>query len=166
MKKQELGEFLKGLAQAAMEEMIQDGGSYPQRAVVKNLKGDIHCVVMPGEPLHGHVMATMLRLFAEHVGGADVIAVASDARLNATTREEWSRRPEGYSIAKDESNPECLIVSGRTQGHSALIMNPYTRTKHDGKKDTITFEHAEPTIEDRMAKLNLVMIPNVWETVH
>jgi hypothetical protein len=163
MKKQELHDFLKGLANAGMESMIASGGSYPQRAIVFDTTGNLHVIVVPGEPLHGLAMATALAQFADMVGGADVIAVQSHARLNMTTLDEWKKRPVGYSIARDEANPEVLITAGRSREHTAVIINPYTRKPGRRGKDIITFEKSDPQVEQG---LDLKLIPNIWERVN
>lgn len=110
-------------------------------------------------------MALMLSMCAAQIGGADVIAVQSDARLKITTREQWDAEPEDYSIAADRQNPECLITAGRSREHSALIVQRYRRTVVHGGTDLIVFEKPTPEMEVLYHMENF-MIPNIWETVH
>lgn len=162
MKKQELHDFLIGMASAGMEAMVARCGEFPQRAVIVDLKMNLHGLEIPGEPLHGIAMAAVLREFARHIGGADVITVQADARLRVTTKPEWDAKPKGYSIARDETNPECLITSGRSHEHMAIVICRYKRTNRAGRGDLIEFERETPEIEP-VDRMNAFMIPNIWE---
>lgn len=148
-----------------MDSMIASGGSYPQRALLVGHDGTMHLVVVADEPLHGRKMASMLSMFATQIGGADVIAVQSDARLKQTTGAQWEAEREDYSIAEDTQNPECLVTVGRSREHSALIVSRYSRTAVNGGKDIIVFDKDQPEIEtlDRMTNF---MIPDIWEPVN
>ncbi len=165
MKIAELRAFALTMAKAGRAEMIEKAGSFQPRAVLVDRRNEVHLVYFE-TMLHGARMARVLAGFAAALGGADVVAVQSDARLkHMTTEENAARLPSDNDIAGDPANPEALLTMVRSREHLVLVPCMYERTSVDGK-DVITFCEPEPRIEDGLAGLELYMLPNIWERVH
>ncbi len=170
MTKKQLEETVLLHATKGREMMIERHGSFHQMAVLIDLRGHAHVIVIGDEVLHGPKMRALLAAYALSVGGADAILVQSDARMKAMNSDELKKVEEAaargkYTIGQDPRNQEVFITAGRSREHSVSIFENYAREK-SATGDVIRFEKPEPAIDEKYVDAKIFLIPDIWEKVH
>lgn len=172
MRKSEFEDFCVKHAKWAREEMIANKGSFHQQAVMIDLRGRLHVIVVADGVMHDFKMRNTLTVMALAEGGADAFLVMADARYKAVPSEEEAKRIREnaargtYSIAEDETNREAIIVAGRSHEHLIFIRQPYRRDILPDKSCIITFDDPEPKIDPATTNVETDMLPNLWERIH
>ncbi len=170
MTKKQLEETVLLHAEKGRGMMIARHGSFHQQALLIDLRGHMHIIVIGDEVLHGPKMRALLTAYAISVGGVDAILVQSDARMKKMDEKELKKVEDAagrgkYIIGEDPRNQEVFITAGRSREHRAVIFQSYSREKSPAG-DVIRFEKPEAAFDDRYEKVDMFLIPDIWEKVN
>jgi hypothetical protein len=171
LNKQALEDLVLKHARFGMQEMTERHGSFHQQAMIMDMRGKLHLIVIADDVLHGPEMRQLLTVYALSVGGADAILIQADARMKKMMDAKASKEVEAaaahgkYIIADDPTNPECFITAGRSREHQAVVLLPYSRTESP-QGDVILFETPEPRLAEQEEQFHIGLIPNIWERVN